>query len=99
MEDKQINAFAVTALVCGLVSLFLVLYICLRVLLPGEFVFRGMAMASHFIGILLGIAAIVLGAIAITKRKKDPTMQQRTAIAGIICGSIGVLGGLLLFLI
>jgi hypothetical protein len=99
MENKQINTLAVAALVCGLLSLFLVLYICLRVLLPGEFVFRGMAMASHFMSILLGIVAIVLGAIAITKREKEPTMQQRTAIAGIICGSIGVLGGLLLFLI
>lgn len=99
MENKQINAYAVAALVCGLLSLFLVLYICLRVLLPGEFVFRGMAMASHFTGILLGIAAVVLGAIAIAKRKKDPTVRQRTAIAGIICGSISVLGCLLLFLI
>lgn len=99
MGNKQINAYAVAALVCGIVSLFLVLYICLRVLLPGEFVFRGMAMASHFIGILLGIAAIVLGAIAITTRKKGPMMQQRSAIAGIICGSISVLGCLLLFLV
>ncbi|MBA7609423.1 hypothetical protein ES703_16614 [subsurface metagenome] len=48
---------------------------------------------APLLGFILGIIAIVFGAVAIRQIRKDPNLGGRgMAIAGLVCGIVGVAG-------
>jgi hypothetical protein len=47
--------------------------------------------APYFIGVIMGVLAIVFGGVAMGQTGRDPALGGRgMAIAGLICGIIGV---------
>jgi len=50
-----------------------------------------------WIGFILGILAIIFGGVAISRTGKDPNLGGRgMAIAGLVCGIVGILGWLII---
>ena len=71
--DKPVQGLAITALVTGIVSLFIFPFI-------------------------FGVVAVVTGAIAYSRARKNSTSEGTgLALAGLIMGIIGLVGGLILF--
>lgn len=73
-EAKPVTGFAVSALVLGIVSLFVIPFIA-------------------------GPLAIIFGGIALKRAENNPNKEGRgLAIAGLVCGIVGTVGGLILLL-
>jgi hypothetical protein len=74
-EAKPVTGFAVSALVLGIVSLFVFPFIA-------------------------GPLAIIFGGIALKRAESNPNKEGRgLAIAGLVCGIVGTVGGLILLFI
>lgn len=60
----------------------------------------GLVLLLMGFGFLLGIIAIIFGVVAISQIRKDPSLGgRRMAVAGLVCGIIGVAFAVIFFIL